>query len=236
MIQGISPGSEPESNYFEQVFASSNRFVFVYKVLYPETTSITCRLDKSNITYGGSVEISGTLLNSTKGALSDQKVTLEYSTSNGTSWSEISTTTTSEDGTYAYTWKPNAGSYLIHARFQGSKGSYVSSVSPNQPLTANKANAAIALEISPITIGVGQNATISCNLTPRESGGRVILEYSTDNKTWTPLTSGDLVNGSYSTSWAPKDIGTIYVRATWTGNQNYNRAVSSIQILTVSKE
>jgi dolichyl-diphosphooligosaccharide--protein glycosyltransferase len=236
MIQGISPGSEPESNYFEQVFASSNRFVFVYKVLYAETTSITCRTDRSNITYGEGVEISGTLLNSTKGALADQKVTLECSTSNGTSWSEISTTTTSENGTYSYSWKPNAGSYLIHARFQGAKGSYVSSVSPNLPLTVNKANAAIALGISPISIVLGQNATISCNVTPRESGGRVILEYSTDNKTWTPLTSGDLVNGSYSTSWAPKQIGTIYIRATWTGNLNYNRAVSSIQILTVSKE
>jgi len=236
MNQGISPGSVPESNYFEQVFASSNRFVFVYKVLYAETTSITCRIDKSNITYGESVEISGALLNSTRGALADQKVILEYSTSNGTSWSEISTTTTSENGTYYYTWKPNAGSYLVHARFQGAKGSYIYSVSPNQPLTVNKANAAIALEISPTSIVVGQNVTISCNVTPQESGGRVILEYSTDNKTWTPLTSGDLVNGSYSTSWAPKDVGTILIRATWTGNMNYNRAVSSIQILTVSKE
>jgi len=236
MAQGISPGSVPESNYFEEAFASSNRFVFVYKVLYAETTSITCRIDKSNVTYGESVEISGALLNSTRGTLADQKVTLDYSANNGTSWSEISTTTTSENGTYSYTWKPNAGSYLIHARFQGVKGSYISSLSTTQQLTVNKANAAIALGISPISIVVGQNATISCNVTPRESGGRVILEYSTDNKTWTPIASGDLVNGSYSTSWASKDVGTMYIRATWTGNLNYNRAVSSIQILTVSKE
>jgi len=236
MTQGISPGSAPESNYFEQVFASSNRFVFVYKVLYAETTSITCRLDRSTMTYGEGVEISGTLSNSTGGMLADQKVTLEYSTSNGTSWSEISTTTTSENGTYSYTWKPNAGSYLVRARFQGIKGSYIFSITPSQQLTVNKANAAIALEVSPPSLVVGRNVTISCNVTPKESGGRVILEYSTDNKTWTPLASGDLVNGSYSTSWAPKDVGTMYVRATWTGNENYNRAVSPIQILTVSKE
>jgi len=236
MAQGISPESVPESNYFEQVFASSNRFVFVYKVLYAETTSITCKIDNSNITYSESVEISGTLSNSTRGALADQKVTLEYSSNNGTSWSEISTTTTSKNGTYSYTWKPNAGSYLIHAGFQGARGSYISSVSPNQQLTVNKANAAIALGISPISVVVGQNVTISCNVTPKESGGRIMLEYSTDNKTWTPLASDDLVNGSYSTSWAPKDVGTIYVRVTWTGNLNYNRAISSIQILTVSKE
>jgi len=235
MTQGISPGSAPESDYFEQVFTSSNHFVFVYKVLYAETTSITCRIDKSNITYGESVEISGTL-SSTNGSLADQKVTLEYSANNGTTWSEVSTTTTSHDGTYHYTWKPNAGSYLIHARFHGIKGSYISGVSPNQPLTVNKANASIVLRISPPSIILGQNVTFLCNVTPKESGGRVVLEYSIDNKTWTPLASGDLVNGSYLTSWAPKDVGAIFIRATWTGNMNYNRAVSSTEILTVSKE
>ncbi len=235
MTQGISPGSAPESNYFEQVFASSNRFVFVYKVLYAETTSIACRIDKSNITYGESVEISGAL-NYTNGPLADQRVTLIYSTNNGTSWSEISAATTSEDGAYYYVWKPNAGSYLVRATFQGIKGTYISSVSPTQPLAVNKAHASITLEISPQSLVLGQNATISCNVTPKESGGRVILEYSIDNQTWTPLASGDLVNGSYLTSWAPKDVGTIHIRATWTGNMNYNIAVSSTEILTVSKE
>jgi len=236
MAQGISPGSAPESNYFEQVFASSNRFVFVYKVLYTEATSITCGLDKSTMIYGENVEISGALSNSTMGALVDQKVMLEYSINNGTSWSEISTTTTSQSGTYSYTWKPNAGSYLVHASFPGIKGTYISSTSLNQSLTVNKANAAIVLGLSSPSIVAGQNVTISCNVAPKESGGRVVLEYSTDNETWAPIASGDLANGSYSTSWVPKDVGTMYVRATWVGSMNYNRATSSIQILTVSKE
>lgn len=56
-------------------------------------------------------------------------VTLEYSSNQGTTYQEISRTTSAADGTFSYSWRtPGAGMFLVRANAQGVKSPPVSIV------------------------------------------------------------------------------------------------------------
>jgi dolichyl-diphosphooligosaccharide--protein glycosyltransferase len=230
---GVAPniGKTPEN--FELVFSSSNRFVLVYEVKYPNPTAISCSLSNSTITYGQPVEISGRITGPALEGIGNVTVHLEYSADGGGTWKNMTDVETLLNGTYFYTWLPDAGSYLIRAKWDGIAKKYFGAKSENQPLKVNKAAVSIACRLSSNTIVYGQNVTILCNVTPSLSGGTVRFEYSSDNVTWTLISSGVLLEGEYSTVWSPPSAGTFYVRAFWTGDRNHSGAISLAQTLIV---
>ncbi|MCK5642284.1 MAG: PKD domain-containing protein, partial [Gammaproteobacteria bacterium] len=77
-------------------------------------SSITISSSKTSMTIGEETTISGSLTPSLEGA----SVTLEYRV-DGT-WSTITETSTTSDGSYSYTWEPPAvESYKVRASFEG---------------------------------------------------------------------------------------------------------------------
>ena len=126
-------------HYFTKAFASTNSYVEVYSVNYPNPTLATVKLNPSTVAKNGGVTtINGTLTNAITGApittSTTTPVTLEVSSDNGNTWKPIQQVNTTQTGTFSVSctggnnciknWTPpapNPGlSYvLVRARWGG---------------------------------------------------------------------------------------------------------------------
>ena len=96
-----------------------------------KTVSIMCNISSQSITNGSSVTVSGAI----NAAVSAQ-VKIQTST-DGTTWNDLSTVTTASDGKYSYTWTPTAtGTYKVRATWTGDT-TYLGATSPETTLTAS---------------------------------------------------------------------------------------------------
>jgi len=80
---------------------------------------------------------------------------------------------------------------------------------------------------------LGQNVTISMNLSQKLSNGTLTAQYSLNNKIWSTLEPVEPKNGTAELSWGPVTAGSYYVKATYSGSGNYGPATSEILILYV---
>jgi hypothetical protein len=236
MHNGIVPSEVRTSEFFDLEFTSSNRFVFVYSVDYPESTMISSSLSSNLVTYNQSIIISGKLIDSKKIGIPDSNVILQYSLNNGTDWNNIEAVTTNDNGEYEFEWTPNGGDYLIRTKYDGVSGSYLSSISSNQTLTVRKSSGSLEVTLSPSTITFGESVKISCKFIPDATGGSVYLGYSSDGDNWFNIGYGDLINGSFSFTWTPEYSGEFLIRASWEGNSNFFEAESEQKILTIVED
>jgi len=130
MMQGIGVRVEKPSPFFDLVFSSNNRYVLVYKVLYPVKTSLTLSLSKNKVQLNESVIISGKLTDVFSKEIVNATVNLYYSLDEGKTWERLSIVRTNINGTYSLEWIPfKTGSYLIQAKFEGLAPDYEESVS-----------------------------------------------------------------------------------------------------------
>lgn len=83
------------------------------------------------------------------------------------------------------------------------------------------------------SINYGQSINVTANVNAQVSDGTMTLQYSADNSTWNNISSGTPHLGSYMHIWTPPNMGTFYVRASWSGNANYKGSTSTIQQLVV---
>ncbi len=112
---------DPTPHFFTRLFESTNNYVLVYKVNYPQTPSLTAMLSNPYVTKGGSNSnnITGTLTYSTGLPVSSSKpVILQYSSSgSGSSWKLIGSVTLTSTGTYEYlNWKSSDRTSPIYVR------------------------------------------------------------------------------------------------------------------------
>jgi len=220
------------SAYLTQVFASTNKFVFLFKVNYIKPTRLTMRPIAENITYGQTVDIAGNFTdpNGNPLPISPLQFYLESSEDSGQSWQQITLITTSPNGAYDYTWKPEPGNYLVRAHYIGSTN-YAETFSAPQGLLVQRSNKeSLTLSTSPSTFSEGQTVTITVGMSPLITGENVTVSYTTDNKTFTPIQTISMTSQNVSFSWKVNVSGTFRIVAVWQGNQEYGPAVAAIKV------
>lgn len=223
---GISPGSA-ESDYLENIFASANRFVLIYKVLYLKNANLTLELSPKSMIYGETVIASGRLTSLEGEPLPEKEIIIESLREGSTTWEEITRVNTSRNGTFMISWSPQAGNYSIRARWPGEKGIYKESISQPQSLIVNKATAEITCELSNSTILLGEEVEVKVSLSVPTNEGNITLEYMVEGGEWISIKVGLLENGTYLTTWRPDTSGVFQIRAVWSGGTNYHPATCS---------
>jgi len=111
---------DPTPHFFTRVFESSNNYVLVYQVNYPQTPTLTAMLSNPYVPKGSSNSnnITGTLTYPNGLPVSTSKsVMLQYASPGG-SWNLIGNVTLTSTGTYQYlNWnKVPSGISPIHVR------------------------------------------------------------------------------------------------------------------------
>jgi asparagine N-glycosylation enzyme membrane subunit Stt3 len=224
---------EAGNEFFVPAFFSSNKFVLVYEVKYLTHTRLTLNLPSNNMTYPESIEISGNLFDEESKPLANQTVNLQISDDNGQSWRQITYVDTAENGTYSYLWEPTVGEYLIKASFDGVQDKYASSTSSAQELEVLRGEPHVRLTVEPTIIKIGENVSVDVRITPPLTAGLVNFEASLDNNTWTAVIVGEPALGVWTPTWTPEDAGVYYVRASWTGTEEYEPMTSETLVVTV---
>jgi len=106
--------------FFTKVFQSSNDYVLLYRVNYPQTPILTAMLSNPYVSKGANNgnNITGTLSNpSGKPVTSTTPVMLQYAKPNDNSWTMIGNSTLTTTGTYQFlNWKPPGGTSPVHVR------------------------------------------------------------------------------------------------------------------------
>jgi asparagine N-glycosylation enzyme membrane subunit Stt3 len=222
------------SPYLTQVFQSTNKFVYLFKVNYIQSTRLSMRPIPSAINYGDKLVLAGSITDAQGKPLPVNPVQLylESSVDSAQTWQAITTVTATPNGAYNYTWTPDPGSYLIRVHYPGTIGGYEETFSTPQPLVVTKSNTTITLSTSPATFAVGQNVTVTLNLSPFVAGANVIVSYTLDNKTFTPIKSIIMNSQIVSFSWKVDVSGSVMLVATWQGNQDYNAAMAYLEVHT----
>ena len=219
------------SPYLTQVFQSTNKFVYLFKVNLIKQAFITMRPVKSSIVYGTPVIMSGNITETNGAPLTSQpvQVALESSTDSGQSWQTIGTVNAAPSGAYNYTALPDAGTYLIRAHYVGTP-TYGDTTSQPQSITVAKANATLNLSTSPATFNVGQNITVTVSLAPYATLTNVTVAYTFDNKTFTPISTLVMTSQTMSFTWKADVPGTYMLVATLQAGKNYNPATAYLTI------
>lgn len=222
------------SPYLTQAFASTNKFVFLFKVNYIKSTLLTMHPFASSINYGQKVLLTGNMTDPSGKPLPINPLQLyvESSVDSGQTWQEISLVTASPSGAYNYTWTPEPGNYLVRAHYLGATSSYAETFSTPLPLLVTKANSTLTVSTSPASFAMGQNVTITVNMAPFVAGANVTVAYTTDNKTFTPIRTITMTSQTMSLGWTADVSGTFTIVAAWQGNAEYNPALASIKVHT----
>jgi hypothetical protein len=98
-----------------------------------------------------------------------------------------------------------------------------------------KKESSIVAQLSTTTAKIGQPIKITASLSVKSSFGTVATEYSIDGENWTTISEASPVEGVLSTQWTPENAGTYYIRASWSGDAEYNGTSSDAVTLTVTQ-
>jgi len=219
--------------YLTQVFASSNKFVYLYQVSYAAQTVVKALPMKSPITYGQNATIAGKLTDTNGNPLIGGPFTvdIEDSTDNVT-FNKVETIPVSQDGSFNYTWTPYAGIYTIRVHFLGVQGVYLESTS-DQTLTVNKANVSLTLTASTTNPAAGHNVTFNWRMQPFDSGANITLYYTLDNKTFSKINTFIMTSPSMNYTWTVPFSATFRIWAVFAGDDNYNQATTILAMKSV---
>lgn len=208
-----------------------------------EATTLTITANPTSVTSGTPVKISGQLTVSASGMpLKDQFVFLQVS-NNGVTWKPAGLFTTFVDGNYTvFQSLITPGTYYFRAEYQGSDGSYLPSQSGTVMVTVNAKTAkltTLTANATPDTIDLGQQVTISGNLTDTSSGKglsglAVKVYYSTDGMDWKAAGLAAARLGEYRVRHTPSTAGTYYYKSVFSGSAAYSASESGVVTVEVN--
>ena len=111
---------DPRPFFFTRVFQSTNDYVIVYRVNYPQTPALTAMLSNPYVPKGGSNvnNITGTLTDPSGQPISSRtRVFLEYAKPTDSHWTLLGNSTLTASGTFQFlNWNPNTKATPIHVR------------------------------------------------------------------------------------------------------------------------
>jgi hypothetical protein len=224
--------SQASSDYFDNVFTSSNNFVLVYKVLYPKTTVITLNVDRNRADFGESVSIKGTVTDSEGKPYATGTIALA-DLMTVESGQQLVAYVPVSDGKFSYDWAPSAGNHTLSAHWQGVRGETRPSASNSVQVSVQTIPVTLTMSLSTYDLTLGQNVTISMRLSQRLSNGSLTAQYSLDDKTWSKLDPVEPKDGTFELAWHPVAAGTYYVMVTYSGSGNFGPATSNVVIVYV---
>ena len=200
---------------------------------YATQTVVKALPMRSPITYGQNATIAGKLTDINGNPLSGGPFTvdIEDSTDNVTFY-KVDTIPVSHDGSFNYTWIPDAGNYTVQVHFLGVQGVYLESIS-DQSLTVNKANVSLTLTASSTKPAAGHNVTVNWSMKPFDNGANITLYYTLDNKTFTRINSFIMTSPSMNYTWTVPFSATFRIVAVFAGDNDYNQATAYLAMKSV---
>ena len=206
-------------------------------------TTLTITADPTSVTAGTPVKVTGKLTVSETGVpLKDQFIFLQVS-NNGVTWKPAGLLTTFADGNYTvFQSLINPGTYYFRAEYQGSDGSYLPSQSGTVMVTVSGKTAkltTLTANATPDTLDLGQQVTISGNLTDTSSGKglsglAVKVYYSTDGVDWKAAGLAAARLGEYRVRHTPSTAGMYYYKAAFSGSAAYSPSESGVVTVIVN--
>ncbi|HKM75798.1 MAG TPA: STT3 domain-containing protein [Candidatus Bathyarchaeia archaeon] len=223
--------ANPFDPYVKEVFHSSNNFVFLFQVAYPSPVRLLVGQTKSTIALGQQLFFTGNLTDNT-GAPLTVTPTIALESLSGGQWSPITTIPVSSDGSFNYTWTPNApGAYVVRVHYLGVPGLYFEAFTGGQSIQVQNLPATnLTLTSSSATANAGQPISLTFKMNPFVNGANVTLAYSTNNSTWTPIKSIVMTSSSMNFVWTVVPTGAFEVLATWSGDQSHSGSSALIAI------
>lgn len=228
---------EIKLKYFEPAFESSNKFVQVYKVYYPETTDLSISIKDYNIAFRQNAIIEGRLAGVKPQDMEQAAVIIETYSQAARRWEKISEVNPKSDGDFTYKWSPPEGTVTVRARFEGVAKKYLPAQSPEYQITVGKASVSLSCSPSKVTASLGEELTISCTISPVVTTGNVTLQFSLDGVKWQTIVTGLPISGDgkVSTTWRPNVEGVLQLRAQWGGASGYALTTVSLPPIAVRK-
>lgn len=186
-------------------------------------------LSTTQLTYGGSVTITGNTLRIYNQTRADYPVNLYVRPKNGSKFTLLAQLKTTSTGKTTYVHKPAVSSvYML--TFPGD-GDSMGTRSPD--LTVNVAPT-ISAVLSPTTIRLGQASALSGYVGPAHAGQIVYLQQY-GSKVWRSIASVKLsASGKYAFGIKPAVRGQVAYRVWFPGDADHAQAVSAYKVLTIS--
>jgi len=201
-----------------------------------ENSTISIALSSTNITFGSSVTVSGSIYP----LKPNVRVYIEYKLIDEMFWHTAGHVSTDQDSSYTFTWTPDTpGTSEVRATWLGDEITY-GATSNVLTLTA-KWTSTISIAFSSTEITQGKSVTISGNITVADNVARVdvnvtILYRLSDTADWTTLTTVETgENGNYTYPWKPEAAGIYEVTASWEGDDITFGNESVVLTLTVKE-
>jgi hypothetical protein len=195
----------------------------------------------SPIQFGGSITAAATV-SGVSGITPTGTVTFQYSTTSGSTWTQLGTVVTLSTGSATsdpYTPNTVGTNYRIRAVYSGDSN-YNTITGSTASLAVNKANPTIpAPLISPNPVVVNNTATASVSISGFSGGatptGTATFQVKIGAGSWTNIGSVvSLSSGSASTTYIPPTVGSYQFRVVYSGDTNYDGATSSAVSFTVN--
>ncbi|MGA3296916.1 MAG: Ig-like domain-containing protein, partial [Candidatus Bathyarchaeia archaeon] len=93
----------------------------------------------------------------------------------------------------------------------------------------------ISIAVVPLTFTLGNSVSVTGNMTPALPSAQITIRYTRPNGTVVTRETITSMHSSFADVYTPDLIGTWYVMASWSGNQNYAGATSSSVSFTVTQ-
>ncbi|MPZ97690.1 MAG: hypothetical protein GEU96_22910, partial [Propionibacteriales bacterium] len=185
-------------------------------------TSTSIGAAPSIVSYGTSTSITGVVKRPSGDPVAGAPARLYRRATSSSAWSQVASTTASDTGAYAFSFKPSRN-YQYQVRFAGTT-TYAASTS-----------GAVTVRVSPVvtrTVSawsrrVGQTVTFSGSVSPRHPGSTVYLQRFTGGA-WRNAKSGRLSSTSrYAIAWTIDKPYTYSWRVYLPGHSDHFGAVSA---------
>lgn len=199
------------------------------KVLKNAST-ITCTLNPETITIGASTTISGIISPSHTAS-----VTVRYSKDGGITWITITATTSQQNGSYSYAWKPTLGTYQVKASWLGD-AEHEGAESQIQTLTVAKASSTISCSVSPEKVKKNEVVTVLGSISPVHAGVSLTLTYKRPDGSTFTRTLATTATGTFNEMYKPETTGSWSVTARWEGDQDHSPATSTAFTFVVEED
>jgi len=201
-----------------------------------ENSTISIALSSTNITFGSSVTLNGSI----DPLKPNVRVYIQYKLIDEMSWHAAGYSSTDQYSSYTFTWTPDTpGTYEVRATWLGDEITY-GATSNVLTLTA-KWTSTISIALSSTEITQGRSVTISGNITTADNIARAdvnvtILYRLSGAANWTTLTTVETgENGDYTYLWEPEAVGIYEVMASWEGDDITFGNESVVLTLTVKE-
>jgi dolichyl-diphosphooligosaccharide--protein glycosyltransferase len=218
--------SSPFDDYFTIAFRSTNGYVLLFKASYPSSVKVTLGHVKSTVARGQPVQFQGNLTDENGNPIvqGSPQVALEYLDPTTGQWTTIQTVPV-YNGAFNYTWISDiTGNYAFRAHYLGLQGVYFEAQTEPQPISITSTTVNLTLAASQTKVAVGRTVTLNWTMDPFVENANVTLAYSTNNKTYTTISTFVMTSPSMNYTWTVSVSGTFSIMVSWTGNSNYSPA------------